>query len=320
MKLLVVDDVDFEFVSMLRQVGFECDVVELHLEAEIVQRIPGYLGIVLRGRPLIGQEVFAVADVLKFVARFGSGIEHIDYECAQKSGVEVIRAPEALATAVAEHALGAILMVLRKLNLASTSLGAGCWERDSYRGHELTGNTIGIIGYGNTGSSFARLLSGFKVRILAYDRYKRGFGNSIVEETSLEAIQREANIISLHVPLTAETHKLIEDEFIEGLGNRIILVNTARGEVVDTGALVRGLQSRRLQGAVLDVHEVEGRKLSDSLLAQSEELGTYYAFLAGHPAVVLTPHIAGWTTESLARTRVLILDRICQLVGIQIPE
>jgi D-3-phosphoglycerate dehydrogenase len=316
MKLLVVDDVDFEFVSMLRHSGFTCDVDELNAEADVVRRIRGYVGLVMRGRPTIGTEVFAAADVLRFVARFGSGVEHIDCESARKNAVEVIRAPEALATAVAEHALGAVLMVLRKLRVASISLGAGCWERDGYRGHELTGSTVGIVGYGNTGSAFARLLRGFEVRILAYDKYKTGFADSTVEETSLETIQREANILSLHVPLTGETRKMIDAAFVDGLGNQIVMVNTSRGEVVDTGALVHGLQMGRILGAVLDVHEIEGRMLPGNLLAQRGEIGMQYAFLAGHPAVVLTPHIAGWTTESLVRMRVILHDRICRFMGV----
>ncbi len=318
MKLLIVDDVDPELVSILRRSGFTCNVEKLHKEKDVVQLIQGYAGLVLRGRPTIGTEVFAAADTLKFIARFGSGVEHIDCDGASKYGIEIIRAPEALAVAVAEHALGSILMVLRKLRLASMSIPMGCWERDGFRGRELTGSTVGIVGFGNTGSALAELLRGFGVRILVYDKYKKGFGIAGIEETDLETIQREADILSLHVPLTDETRKLINVEFVDRLGKQIVLVNTSRGEVVDTGSVVHGLQTNRLLGAVIDVHEVEGIALPDSLLSQKDQYGMQYAFLAGHPGVVLTPHIAGWTMESLIKTRTLLYERICQVLGIEI--
>lgn len=311
MKLLIIDDVDAELVEMLRASGFECDVERCLDEDDLLKHQRDYAGIVLRGRPDIGPRTLASTS-LRFVARLGSGVEHIDCAEAQRRGIEVIRAPEALAGAVAEYAVGTLLIVLRKLASASQALKAGFWERDRFRASELSGLTIGIIGYGNTGQAFARLLSAFGVKTLAYDRYRIDYADQFCEESTIEDIKNQAHVISFHVPLSAETRDMFDLDFINELGRPIVLVNTSRGEVVNLDALVSSLSDGSVAGAILDVHETEGSKLVEAIINGSGRLSNHYSYLIGHPSVVLTPHIAGWSKEAMERMRHALLQKICR--------
>jgi len=314
MKILIINDVDYKLVELLKESGFSCVIKDIKSETELINIISDFHGIVLRGYPIISNNALQKASNLKFIARFGSGVEHIDVTSAKKRGIEIIRAPEALAVSVAEYTLATILFLLHKLQHASNTIRLGIWERELYRGNELTNRTIGIIGYGNTGSAFANLLRGFSVRILAYDKYKKNFGNDYVEEVNLETILRESDIISLHIPLNSETKNLVNESFLKMVVKSIVLINTSRGEVVNIKSLINSLKKNKIIGAILDVHEYEGLKLSKDYFYHFNETGKHYSYLCGHPNVILTPHIAGWTEESLDKTRLVLFNKIVALM------
>jgi D-3-phosphoglycerate dehydrogenase len=231
-------------------------------------------------------------------------MENIDLAYAGKKGIECVNSPEGNKVAVAEHVLGMLLSLLHKITKSDHEVRQKRWEREANRGVELTGKTVGIIGYGNTGSSFAKLLSGFDVDILAYDKYKEGFGNSLIRAVGMEDIFKEADIISLHVPLTDETNHMVDETFIKQFHKPIYICNSSRGKVVKTIDLIRGIEGGRVLGAALDVLENEDLQ---TFTGPDRE---WLKYLTGSDKVVLTPHIAGWSVESKQRMARVLVDKI----------
>lgn len=245
---------------------------------------------------------------VKVIGRYGSGMENIDVEYAGAKGIKCVHAPEGNRQAVAEHALGMLLAVFNNLCKASFEVKANQWLREANRGEELAGKTVGIIGYGNTGSAFARLLSAFPdIKILVNDKYKSGFSNGNIIETTIDRITSEADIVSLHIPLTAETTYFIDHEWIDKMKKPFFLINTSRGRCVRTSALVSALKSEKIRGACLDVLEYE--KSSFESLDDSN-LPSDFKFLCGHPRVMITPHIAGWSFQSHIKLAEILANRI----------
>jgi D-3-phosphoglycerate dehydrogenase len=255
----------------------------------------------------VNSKILHKAQNLKFIARVGAGLENIDLEVSKKLGISVLAAPEGNRHAVGEQAIGMLLALFNRLLIADAEVRNGLWLREENRGVELKGKTVGIIGYGHMGTSFARKLRGFDCSILAYDKYREGFGNEWVEEVSLATLQAKADIISIHLPQNEETLFFIDETFIKACQKPIYLINTARGKLLKCSALVKALEEGKVLGAALDVLEYEKssfEKLFDGNTPKD------LRFLIQSDKVVLSPHIAGWSMESRTQMAEVLIHKI----------
>lgn len=307
MKVLFLDTVHEFLWNHLERMGFDCSLDNASGRDIILDKIGSYEGIVLRSRIKLDKEMLEAASNLKFIARAGSGMEGVDVETAKQFGVQCFNAPEGNRDAVAEHAIGMLLSLFNHINVADKEVRSGIWKREANRGVELLGRTVGLIGYGNTGYAFAKRLSGFGVLCYAYDKYRTNFGDSYSIEVNMDSIMNEAELISLHVPLTPETEHIINDEFFNRLSNPIYLINTSRGRVVDTDALVRAMESGKVLGACLDVLEYEKSSFEN---LESDDMPQSLQYLLNSDKVVLTPHVAGWTDESNVKLAQVLAEKI----------
>lgn len=310
MKVLVLDKVDPLLTNGLKELGFFL-VEDYHSSArDLISILPEITGIVIRSRLRMDRELLAAAPKLKFIGRVGAGMENIDLDFAREQGIACFRAAWGNRTAVGEHALGMLLMLLNNLRRADQEVRSGIWRRDENRGYELDGRMVGIIGYGQMGSAFAEKLSGLGVQVLAYDLYKSGFEKGHVKEVEMEYIFKYTDILSLHVPETELTRGMVDDTYLNRFEKNIYLINTSRGKVVNTAALVRAMKKGKVLGACLDVLEYE--KSSFEHFFESE-LPDDFRYLVESDRTVLTPHIAGWTHESRKKMALAILKQIDDL-------
>jgi D-3-phosphoglycerate dehydrogenase len=293
--------------DQLEQAGFVNHEDFTSSKAEIEAKIQDYQGIVIRSRFKIDQTFLDKATNLQFIARVGAGLESIDCEYAQSKNIALIAAPEGNRNAVAEHSLGMILSLFNNLNQADAEIRAGHWNRESNRGHELDGKTVGIIGYGNMGKAFAKKLRGFDVDVLCYD-IQENVGDANARQVSFAEFQGKVDVLSLHLPWTPETDKMVDAAFINGFAKPLWIINTSRGKNIVTADLVAALQSGKVLGAGLDVLEYE--KLSFETLFQDATTPEAFQYLLNAKNVILTPHIAGWTFESHERLAQVIVDKI----------
>ena len=293
--------------DQLEQAGFVNHEDFTSSKAEIEAKIHHYQGIVIRSRFKIDQTFLDKATNLQFIARVGAGLESIDCEYAQSKNIALIAAPEGNRNAVAEHSLGMILSLFNNLNQADAEIRSGHWNRESNRGHELDGKTVGIIGYGNMGKAFAKKLRGFEVDVLCYD-IQENVGDANAKQVSFAEFQQKVDVLSLHLPWTPETDKMVNAEFINGFAKPIWIINTSRGKNIVTADLVAALQLGKVLGAGLDVLEYE--KLSFETLFQEATTPEAFQYLLNAKNVILTPHIAGWTVESHERLAQVIVDKI----------
>jgi D-3-phosphoglycerate dehydrogenase len=308
-KVLFVDKVHGILWKILEKHGFECLDVTQKSKEEIILVLPEIFGLVTRSRFTMDENFLKTATNLQFIARSGSGLENIDQAYCKLRGIQLFNSPEGNRNAVAEHALGMLLSLFNKLHSANNEVRQGLWRREANRGEELDGKTIGIIGYGNNGAAFAKKLRGFDVKVMAYDKYKQGFGDHFVQECTLEAIQREADVLSFHIPQNNETRFMGNEQFFGKFEKPFWLLNLSRGKIVATNALVKGLQSGRIKGAGLDVLEYETKSFESFF---EQELPEDFSFLIQAPNVILSPHVGGWTTESYYKLSKVLADKILE--------
>lgn len=308
-KILHLDSNHPLLWEQLEKAGFINEADYTSTKEEVESKIENYHGIVIRSRFKIDKTFIDNAKNLQFIARVGAGLESIDCEYAESKNIKLIAAPEGNASAVGEHALGMLLSLFNKLNTADKEVKSGQWNRESNRGTELDGKTVGIIGYGNMGKSFAKKLRGFEVDVLCYDILSN-VADSNAKQVPLQEIQQKADVLSLHIPWTPETDKLVDTSFINQFSKPFWFINTARGKSVVTSDLVSALQSGKILGAGLDVLEYE--KLSfESLFEASKPEAFEYLLNANN--VLLSPHIAGWTIESKEKLAQVIVDKILRV-------
>jgi D-3-phosphoglycerate dehydrogenase / 2-oxoglutarate reductase len=307
-KVLFLDTVHEILEQRLLGAGFVCEHHYSTSRSEVLSILPAFAGIVVRSRLTIDRELLTHASQLEWIARSGSGLENIDLNAAEERGIHVISSPEGNRDAVGEHVIGLTLALLKPLFAANASVKSGHWLREAHRGRELKNQTFGIIGFGHMGSAVAEKLSGFGCRILAHDKYKTGFGNQHVTEVTLEQLYREADIVSLHLPQSAETYHYANEAFFDQFQKSIWFINTARGKNTETAALLKALESGKAIGAALDVLEFEKASLEGLTDADSAVL----IRLKSLPQVLFSPHVAGWTTESYYKLSDVLADKIIE--------
>lgn len=308
-KILHIDSNHPLLWKQLEEAGFHNETDFTSSKQEVEAKIENYHGIVIRSRFKIDKTFLDKATNLQFIARVGAGLESIDCDYAIAKGIHLIAAPEGNANAVGEHAIAMLLSLFNHLNKANNEVKLGQWKREANRGHELEGKTVGIIGYGNMGKSFAKKLRGFDVTVLCHDILPN-MSDVNATQVSLSELQERADVLSLHTPWTPETDKMVNAAFINKFKKPFWFINTARGNSVVTADLVQALQSGKILGAGLDVLEYE--KLSFETLFEGEK-PVAFEYLLNAENVLLTPHIAGWTFESHQKLAQTIVDKICKI-------
>ena len=307
MKVLHLDTNHPLLINQLNELGFQNDEDYTSSKEEIEAKIHNYDGFIIRSRFKIDKHFLDKATNLKFIGRVGAGLENIDCEFATSKNIELIAAPEGNRNAVGEHALGMLLSLFNKFNKADKEVRNGKWLREENRGIELDGKTVGLIGYGNMGKSFAKKLHGFDVQVLCYD-IKPNVGDENCKQVPLPELQEKADVLSLHTPQTELTKQMINTEFINHFKKPFWLLNTARGTSVVTENLVQALQTGKILGAGLDVLEYE--KSSFENLFSEDKMPEAFQYLIAAENVILSPHVAGWTAESKEKLAQTIVDKI----------
>ena len=307
MKILHLDTNHPILIEQLNSLGFTNDEDYTSSKAEIIAKIHLYDGLIIRSRFSIDASFLEKAKNLKFIGRVGAGLENIDCSYAKNNGITLIAAPEGNRNAVGEHCLGMLLSLFNKLNKANGEIKKGQWLREENRGVELDGKTIGLIGYGNMGKSFAKKLRGFNVEVLCYD-LKPNVSDDCCTQVSLRELQQKVDVLSLHTPQTELTRNMVNTNFIESFKKNFWLLNTARGTSVVTKDLVIALKSGKILGAGLDVLEYE--KTSFENLFTNDKIPKAFQYLINSNNVLLSPHVAGWTVESKEKLAQTIVDKI----------
>jgi D-3-phosphoglycerate dehydrogenase len=304
MKVIITTKCHPVLQERLQKAGYEVVYLPAVTYEELYVQMEEVAGLVVSTRVPVERALLERATQLRWIGRLGSGLELIDVEYARSKGIQVINSPEGNRDAVGEHALGMLLGLMKKLTSSYLEVRDGKWLRDENRGTELNGKTVGIIGFGNTGQAFAKVLRGFDVTILAHDKYLFGFGGGQVKEASLEQVLRYSQIISLHLPLTAETRHYADTHFFANAALQPFFLNASRGKVHDTAAVIQALKNRQIAGAALDV--LENESLSTYTAEEQEQLN----WLLQQSNVLVTPHIAGYSHESFYKMSNILADKL----------
>lgn len=304
-KILIADKLHPVFKEKAEALGFQVDDYPDISREQTLAIIDQYHGLAIRTKFRIDRELISSGVNLRFIARAGAGMDNIDELFAREKNILCINAPEGNRDAVGEHAVGMLLSMMNNLKRADIQVRQNLWDREGNRGTELKGKTVAIIGYGFMGASFASKLRGFDVNIIAYDKYKSGFGNEYVREVSMEEVVKLADIISLHIPLTRETRQLVDEEYLFHFRKPIFLINTSRGEVLNTEAVLKAIGTGKICAAALDVLEVE----KFPALAEQE----WFEKLRREERILLSPHVAGWTFESYRKISEILAEKLEQL-------
>jgi D-3-phosphoglycerate dehydrogenase len=306
-KILIADHLHPIFKEEAERMGFECHDKPLISREETLAIIHEYSIIAIRTKFQIDSELIDAGTNLKLIARAGAGMDNVAEEYARSKGIKCINAPEGNRDAVAEHVIGMLLSLSNNLNIADAQVRHGVWDREGNRGWELKGKTVAIIGYGNNGMMLARKLSGFELKVIAYDKYKTGFSDAFAQEVSMEQVVREADILSLHIPLSRETRQLFNDEYLFHFKKPIVLLNASRGEVVSTRTVLKGIRNGKISAAGLDVLEIE----KFPALADQD----WFKELSESKKVIMSPHIAGWTHESYFKISEVLAQKLQALIS-----
>ena len=309
MKILFIDTAHPVLQKLLEENKHVCDDGSKLSREEVLKIIPGYEGVIIRSRIRIDKEILDTAINLKFIARAGAGMESIDVNYAESKGIVCLNSPEGSRDAVGEHTIALLLALFNNLNKADREVREGKWIREGNRGREVHNKTIGIIGYGNMGSAFAKKLSGFGCNVIAYDKYKKNFSVAGVKEVSLEQLFEQTEILSLHVPLSDETAFMVNDNFLNRFKKNIFVINVARGRILKTDDLVKNMQEGKVLGACLDVNEYEDSSFEKSAFSGESS----WNYLINSDKVVFSPHIAGWTYESNEKISKVLFEKINNL-------
>lgn len=312
MKILLADSNHPVLYETLQKLGYECDHFWDKSKEELIRLLPHYHGLIIRSKFKLSAELLDTCIQMKCIGRVGAGMENIDVAYAESLGIKCVHVPEGNMDAVGEHALGMLLMLLNNLKKADAEVREGIWIRAENRGRELKHMTVGIIGYGYMGRSFAAKLKGIGCEVLAYDKYKSGFGDKYVQEVSLAQIFERADVVSLHVPLTAETKYMVNQVFLNAFKKPVYVMNTARGKCLNTADLVQAMREGKVQGACLDVLEYETVSFEN---IDKENLPEPFQYLVKSNNTILTPHIAGWTHDSNYKMSKLIAEKMVKVLS-----
>jgi D-3-phosphoglycerate dehydrogenase / 2-oxoglutarate reductase len=304
MKCLIIDNMHETLFPMLAEIGIESIYKPTLLRDEIKEALTQVDALIVRSKTKVDENLLGSSPRIKFVGRAGAGLDNLDLKFLQAKNIQVVHAAEGNRDAVAEHTIGMLLSLLRHIPKANHEVREGMWLREENRGSEIMEKTVAIIGYGNMGQAFAKRLSGFGCKVLAFDKYKTHYSDAFCLEASMETIFNEADILSLHIPLTSETKSLVNQSFINQFKKNIVLLNTSRGEIVFQKDLVEALQQGKVTGAALDV--LENEKIAEL----TSEDQTILNSLKKYSNVIFTPHIAGWTFESHIKINVALVDKI----------
>jgi D-3-phosphoglycerate dehydrogenase len=305
-RVLFIDRVHPYLEEELTSHGFQCEYDYDGDYDAIKNKLAEYQGLVIRSRMPVDEAFLSAGSKLEFIARSGAGLENIDLAAAKELDIAVYNSPEGNMDAVGEHAIGMLLSLFNHLGKADREVRKGIWDREGNRGLELAGKTVGIVGFGHMGSAFAKKLSGFDCRILAYDKYKKEYAPTYVEEVALELLKSESDIISVHLPLSEETDRFVDEKFIDSCQKPFFLINTARGRHVVISDLLRGIKNGKIQGACLDVLEFEKKSFD----LNSKDMPEDFKRLAKSEKVILSPHVAGWTRESYLKLSSFLAEKI----------
>lgn len=303
-KVLITAKVHPYLTDYLTEKGYQVMYHPAISYEEVYQNIHGCVGLIVTTRIKVDKQILDNAPTLQWIGRLGSGMEMIDVAYATHKGIRCVSSPEGNCDAVGEQVIAMLIGLFANLLRSNLQLREGIWEREKNRGIELKGRTVGIIGYGNTGSAVAHKLRGFECTVMAYDKYKTGFGDEYVQEVSMEDIFRHADVVTVHLPLTDETHHLVDREFLEKFAGPVYFINASRGKIMDTGAVIEGLKSGHVAGACLDVLE------NEKMDTMNETERAQFDFLLHSDNVFLTPHIGGYTHEAAYKTAHLVLKKL----------